>query len=109
MPATPGNEAAYERALTMRAYYRDAQKTAGAVVALFSLVTGVEGWLYLTTEKDAFAFGALVSLALVIFGATLAHHHGKKVAEWEQALERIDAARRDRIIHTLRKINGERP
>jgi hypothetical protein len=102
MPALPGNEAAYERALTMRAYHRDAEVTARVVIIVFGLVFGFEGTMWLVQDQHpALAFGALFGLAALLFGMWLHTRHGRKVAEWQAVLNTIEARRRDTTIHAI--------
>jgi ABC-type nickel/cobalt efflux system permease component RcnA len=102
MPAAPGNEYAYEHALTMRAWARDALNTGRVMVLTFSGVALLEGWLWLQTEHAAFVLAVLASLVLVLLGSWLCIRHGRNVDQWQAALDRLDNERRDRFIHAGR-------
>lgn len=86
-------------ALTMIAYHRDARRTGMALVIFFGIVFGFDGTMWLATGSGPFAFGSLTGLAVMLLGAWLHTHHGKKLARWQAALARIESSRRDSTIH----------
>jgi protein-S-isoprenylcysteine O-methyltransferase Ste14 len=91
-----------EHARTMLAYHRDAAKTASALIVVFGIVFGFEGWMLLTTGHGAYIFGVVFGLAALLLGIWLHIHHGRNTAHWAGILEDWERVRRDRLVHARR-------
>ena len=86
-------------AKTMLRYHEDARTTATALVVVFGLIFGFQGWMLLNTWHGAYIFGVSFALAALLLGIVLHIHHGRQVARWERRVEEWEKVRRDRLIH----------
>lgn len=89
-------------ARTMLAHHRDGRRTTSLVIVFFTLVTGIDGWLWATNHHPAYAFGAGIAVLVLAAGAILHRHHGRKIRQWQAAANVAEATRRAQRIHAAR-------